>query len=378
MAQQAFRFTQATDGTITIGSGGAIAGASTITATGAISGGSLTDGTLTIDGSGNITGAVGITASGAISGGSLTDGTATISSGAIAGATTITATGLLTALGADLTSGGITNAGAIAGATTITATGLVTSVGLDAGAGAITTTGTADLGATTVDSLDASSGGITNAGAIAGATTINASGAVTSGGLVSTGVVDLSGAASVTVGAYSLPIVDGTANYVLKTDGEGTVSWAADSGSSTPGASGDILLSDGAGGFSVDASFNIDTSNELLQIGAGGSVYGAFKSNTAAITTGSATTIDSFAGGTYAGAKYVITATDDVDGSAQTTEIVVAADGSGSSFVPFADVWTGSQLFTVSVTAAATPEVQVTRSGSNNLTVRFLRQTIAA
>ena len=41
MAQQAFRFTQATDGTITIGSGGAIAGATTITATGLITGAGL-------------------------------------------------------------------------------------------------------------------------------------------------------------------------------------------------------------------------------------------------------------------------------------------------------------------------------------------------
>ena len=62
MAQQAFRFVSATDGTITIGSGGAISGATTITATGLVTGGSFTDGTLTIDGFGNITGAAAITA----------------------------------------------------------------------------------------------------------------------------------------------------------------------------------------------------------------------------------------------------------------------------------------------------------------------------
>jgi len=308
MAQQAFRFTQATDRTITIGSGGAIAGATTITATGLVTGGSFTDGTLTIDGSGNITGAVAITATGAITGGSLTDGTATISSGAIAGATTITATGL------------------------------ITGVGLAAGSGPITGTG----------------------------------------GSTVSGALDYSGASSFSVGAFALPVTDGSANQVLKTDGAGTVTWETDTGASTPGAAGDILLSDGSGGFSIDASFNIDTTNELLQIGAGGSVYGSFKSNTTTVSSGGATTIDSFAGASYKGAKYVITAFDATDGESQTTELVVAADGSGSSFVPFADVFTGSgPLFTVDVTAAASPAVQVTRTGSNNLTVRFMRQTIA-
>ncbi len=332
MAQQAFRFTQATDGTITIGSGGAIAGA-----------------------------------------------------------TTITATGLITGVGLDASAGGLVNAGAIAGATTITATGLVTSVGLAAGSGAITTTGTANLGATTVDSLDASSGGITNAGAVSGASTITATGLITgvglaagsgpltgTGGSTVSGAMDYSGATSFSVGAFALPVTDGSANQVLKTDGSGTVTWETDAGASTPGAAGDILLSDGSGGFSIDASFNIDTTNELLQIGAGGSVYGSFKSNTTTVSSGGATTIDSFAGASYKGAKYVITAFDATAGESQTTELVVAADGSGSSFVPFADVFTGSgPLFTVDVTAAASPDVQVTRTGSNNLTVRFMRQTIA-
>jgi len=138
------------------------------------------------------------------------------------------------------------------------------------------------------------------------------------------------------------------------------------------------LLSDGGGGFSVDASFNIDTTNELLQIGAGGSVYGAFKSNTTTISSGSATSIDTFAGSAYKGAKYVITAFDATTSESQTTELLVTADGAASSFVPFADVFTSAApLFTVNVTSAASPAVQLTRTGSNNLTVRFMRQTIA-
>ena len=47
---------------------------------------------------------------------------------------------------------------------------------------------------------------------------------ITSGG----GHITLSD--SVTIGAYTLPIIDGTVNYVLKTDGSGAVSWAADEG----------------------------------------------------------------------------------------------------------------------------------------------------
>lgn len=232
----------------------------------------------------------------------------------------------------------IGSGGAIAGATTITATGLITGVGLAAGSGPLTGTG----------------------------------------GSTVSGAMDYSGATSFSVGAFALPVTDGSANQVLKTDGAGTVTWETDTGASTPGAAGDILLSDGSGGFSIDASFNIDTTNELLQIGAGGSVYGSFKSNTTTVSSGGATTIDSFAGASYKGAKYVITAFDATDGESQTTELVVAADGSGSSFVPFADVFTGSgPLFTVDVTAAASPAVQVTRTGSNNLTVRFMRQTIA-
>jgi hypothetical protein len=337
MAQQAFRFTQATDGTITIGSGGAIAGATTITATGLITSAGLDATNQGLVNAGAIAGATTVNASGAITGGSFTDGTLTINAGSITNAVSVNASGAIT--GGSLTDGQATiTGGAIAGATTITASGQISGVGVSAGAGALTGTG----------------------------------------GSTVSGAMDYSGATNFTIGAFALPVTDGSANQVLKTDGAGTVTWAADSGASTPGAAGDILLSDGGGGFSIDASFNIDTTNELLQIGAGGSVYGAFKSNTTTISSGSATAIDSFAGAAYKGAKYVITAFDATTSESQTTELLVTADGSGSSFVPFADVFTSaSPLFTVNVTSAASPSVELTRTGSNNLTVRFIRQTIA-
>jgi len=111
-----------TDGTLSI-AGGEITGAGNITASGAVTGGSLTDGTATLS-SGSITGGVAATFSGAVTGGSLTDGTATLSSGALTGATNGTFSGTVT--GGTLTDGTLSaSSGAITGATNITASGTV-------------------------------------------------------------------------------------------------------------------------------------------------------------------------------------------------------------------------------------------------------------
>jgi len=111
-----------TDGTLSI-AGGEITGAGNITASGAVTGGSLTDGTATLS-SGALSGATTVTASGAVTGGSLTDGTATLSSGALTGATNGTFSGTVT--GGTLTDGTLSaSSGAITGATNITASGTV-------------------------------------------------------------------------------------------------------------------------------------------------------------------------------------------------------------------------------------------------------------
>ena len=111
-----------TDGTLSI-AGGEITSAGNITASGAVTGGSLTDGTATLS-SGSITGGVAATFSGAVTGGSLTDGTATLSSGALTGATNGTFSGTVT--GGTLTDGTLSaSSGAITGATNITASGTV-------------------------------------------------------------------------------------------------------------------------------------------------------------------------------------------------------------------------------------------------------------
>ena len=145
-----------TDGTATLSSG-ALSGATTVTATGAVTGGSLTDGTATLS-SGALGGATTVTATGAVTGGSLTDGTATLSSGALSGATTVTASGAIT--GGSLTDGTATlDGGSLTDAVTITASGTVT--------GASLTDGSAIL----------------NGGSLTNATNVTASGAVTGGSL---------------------------------------------------------------------------------------------------------------------------------------------------------------------------------------------------
>ena len=128
-----------TDGTATFSSG-ALSGATTGGFSGTVTAGTLTDGTLSIA-SGNITSGVAATFSGAVQGGSVTDGTATLSSGALSGATTGTFSGAVT--GGSLTDGTLTaSSGAITGATNITASGTVQYGSLSDGS--ITITGFVD------------------------------------------------------------------------------------------------------------------------------------------------------------------------------------------------------------------------------------------
>ena len=350
--------------------------------------------------------------SGSVQGATLTDGAFSTTAGAVTGVTTLTASGLVTSVGADLGSGGIVNTGAIAGATTITASGLVTSVGLDAGAGPITTTGTLNSGAATVTSLDASAGGITNAGAIAGATTITATGAITggtledgagstitggtvtastltdgafstTGGAVS-GVTTLAMSGILTVGSggttYSFPTARGTANQILKIDGSGNLTFQDDGGATGPGgASGNIQFNDGAGGFAGDGSLNWDTTNDILELGNAGTAYAGLASNTQAVAGGATTAIDTFAQTSYVAAKYLITAENASSGEVHTQELLISADGSVTNFVPFADVFTGGgPLFTIAVSGTGTVSVDVTNlDGANALNVQFMRTTLA-
>jgi hypothetical protein len=108
--------------------------------------------------------------------------------GAIAGATTISGSGAISGLsldiekGADFNSGGLTNAGAIAGATTIDASGDLTVGSITNAEFTVDSSGNTDIdgtlnveGVPTFQAGAVFSGGITTAGAIAGASTISGS-----------------------------------------------------------------------------------------------------------------------------------------------------------------------------------------------------------
>lgn len=312
--------------------------------------------------------------SGSVQGATLTDGTFSTTAGAVTGVTTLTASGLVTANGADLSSGGIVNTGAIAGATTVSASGLITGGSLTDGT--LTIDGSGNItGAVGITASGAVSGGsITD-----GTATLTAGGLTGLTGLTSVGAVNFSGAASVSIGAYSMPVVDGTAGYILKTDGAGTVSWAADTGSSPGGASGNIQFNDGAGGFAGDASLNWDTTNDVLELGNGGTTYAGLASNTQSVAGGATTAIDAFAQTSYVAAKYLITAENASSGEVHTQELLISADGTVTNFVPFADVFTGAgPLFTIAVSGTNPVSVDVTNlDGANALNVQFMRTTLA-
>lgn len=160
-----------------------------LTATGGvISGSSLTLGSaaFSVSAAGAIAGATSIDGSGDLTMATITmtgfsvdaDGdtvgkTLSASAGVSAGAASTFAGGV------NLQSSGVTNAGAIAGATTVSGSGLFSAHGgLNAGNSNFTVS---NAGAVVAASLNNSSGGITNAGSIAGATTISGSGALSIG-----------------------------------------------------------------------------------------------------------------------------------------------------------------------------------------------------
>jgi len=302
---------------------GAVTGVTTLNASGLATVGSLTDGTLTIDGSGNITGATAITASGALTGGSLTDGVATISGGTGSGFASLTS---------DL---------------------------FDDGAGA-TVTGGIVTGSTVTDGTFT-----TTAGAVSGVTTLGMSDVLTIG----------SGGTT-----YAFPTARGTANQILKIDGSGNLTFQDDGGAAGPGgASGNIQFNDGAGGFSGEASLNWDSTNEVLELGNGGTTYAGLASNTQAVAASATAAIDTFAQTSYVAAKYLITAENTSSNEVHTIELLLSGDGTTTNFVPFADVFTGAgPLFSVAVSGTGTISIDVTNlDGANGLNVQFMRTTLA-
>ena len=108
-----------TDGTASLSSG-ALTGATNITASNTITGGTFTDGTANLS-SGTLSGVTNITA-GTINGGTITDGTASLSAGVLTGTTNITASNTITA--GTFTDGVATlTSGSFSGITNLSASG---------------------------------------------------------------------------------------------------------------------------------------------------------------------------------------------------------------------------------------------------------------
>lgn len=114
-------------------------------------------------------------------------------------------------------------------------------------------------------------------GAVGSATTAvtvtgNNQSAITSLGnltsLTSTGTVAFTGASNVSLGAVgNVKITGGSANYYLKTDGTGNLSWdVVSGGTGTPGGSNTYVQFNDAGTFGGVSAFNYDKVNTLLTV----------------------------------------------------------------------------------------------------------------
>ena len=356
---------------------GSISGSSTLSAVGAITtAGGLSLQSSGITNAGAIAGATTVSGSGAGSFGGLTlHGAANLQSkgitnaGSIAGATNISGSGTLSAVGTITTAGGlnlqssgITNAGSIAGATTVSGSGAgsfggltlhgaanlqskgITNAGSIAGATNISGSGTLSaVGAiTTAGGLSLQSSGITTAGAIAGATTVSGSGAGSFGGLTLHGAANLQSkgitnagsiAGATTIAASGLANLDGgieidnSGNKFTVSTAGAVVAASSISGSNTLSAVGAITT---AGGLNLQSSGITNAGDIVMTPSSGDTVTFAAATNGAL----SITTVDTAA----AAANIQITAdgTFEVDATTikfdSTGDIILDADGADIMF----------------------------------------------
>ena len=268
-----------------------------------------------------MTGVTALTASGAVTGGSITDGTATIDDGAVTGVTTITGSGLATvgALDVDdvlvdgatightddtnlitLSNGTMTVDGTVA-ATTLTGDGSgitgvsassIKSDDITAGDAAVTiSTSTGAINLTPADGSAIVLDGAVNvdAGVVTGVTALTASGAVTGGSITDgtatiddgavTGVTTITGSGLATVGALDVDdvLVDGAtightddtnlitlSNGTMTVDGTVAATTLTGDGSGITGVSASSIKSDDI--TAGDAAVTISTSTGAINL----------------------------------------------------------------------------------------------------------------
>jgi len=185
---------------------------------------------------------------------------------------TVTSVGVAGGIGISVSGGPVTTNGTI----TVTNTGVTR---LTAGSGIVLTNNTGNITITAT----AAGGGSSNAAGNTGELQFNLSGTFSSspnlsydssnniltvGNLVSNGIVNFTTSSNVTLGTVAnVHIGGGTANYVLKTDGAGNLSWTAQTSASSPaGNTGQIQFND-SGNFSANSNLSYDSSNIKLTVG---------------------------------------------------------------------------------------------------------------
>lgn len=260
----------------------------------------------------------------------------------------------------DASNGGITQAGAIAGATTITATGVVSS-SADGRFLALDINGTeaiSDARAGDLSSLALNSGGITDAGAIAGATTISGSGAITGGSFTADGAVTggslTDGSATLTAGGLTLAGALGGATTI---SGSGAISGGS---VSTDGAVTGGSLTDGTATLSAGALAGATTISGSGNISGGG------------LEIGGGTIINNLAGSglTVSGnsltvSAYAVTPITDGGDLATGINFMTASANGVSVTVPTGSGLTDGDTFRVKTRMAEGNTFTITRTGTD-------------
>lgn len=185
---------------------------------------------------------------------------------------TVTSVAVSGGTGISVSGGPITTTGTI----TLTNTGVTR---LTAGSGIVLTSNTGNITITATGS----GGGVGNAAGNTGEIQFNLSGSFSSssnliydssnnrltvGNLVSNGIVNFTTTSNVALGnVANVHIAGGNANYVLKTDGAGNLSWTAQTSASSPAGNTGEIQFNASGNFSANSNLSYDSSNIKLTVG---------------------------------------------------------------------------------------------------------------
>jgi len=143
--------------------------------------------------------------------------------------------------------------------------------------------------------------------------------------------LDPSGGGALVLDYASWPAADaGVSGYVLSSNAAGTLSWVDNGTSASAGAQYDIQFADGSGGFSADTTNEFQYNSTTTSATATGEfILGKTRQRTIETTAAASTntTIETFAGGTYGAADYILTYTDPASGQWGLNKFTIATNG---------------------------------------------------